>query len=103
MIGLLVTVHELGHFLAARALGIRVLRFSLGFGPPIARVRRRDTEYQIACVPLGGYVRMLGENVGDPVPDEEKHRSFAHRPLWHRLVVVLAGPVANLVFPVAIY
>lgn len=103
MVGLLVTIHELGHFIAAKALGVRVLRFSLGFGPPLARVRARETEYQIGWVPLGGYVRMLGEDPSDPVPEDQIDRSFAARPLWQRLIVVFAGPAANLLVPVGIY
>src|SRR5215813_5638609 len=106
MVGLLVTIHELGHFIAAKALGVRVLRFSLGFGPPLARIRlggASETEYRIGWVPLGGYVRMLGEDPSDPVPEEELHRSFAARPLWQRLIVVFAGPAANLLIPLFIY
>jgi regulator of sigma E protease len=103
MVGLLVTVHELGHFLAAKALGVRVLRFSLGFGPPLARLRAGETEYQLGCLPLGGYVRMLGEDPSEAVPEEERERSFSHRPLGHRLAVVFAGPAANLLFPLLIY
>lgn len=103
MVGLLVAVHELGHFTAAKALGVRVLRFSLGFGPPIVRLRGRETEYQIGAVPLGGYVRLLGEDPSDPVAPEDRGRSFADKPLWKRLVVVFAGPAANLLFPLVIY
>jgi regulator of sigma E protease len=103
MVGVLVTVHELGHFLAAKALGIKVLRFSLGFGPAIARVRGRETEYQIGVVPLGGYVRMLGEDPHETVPEADRDRSFSEKPLWRRLIVVFAGPIANLICPLAIY
>jgi regulator of sigma E protease len=103
MVGLLVAVHELGHFTAAKALGVRVLRFSLGFGPPIVRLRGRETEYQVGAVPLGGYVRLLGEDPSDTVAPEDRGRSFADKPLWKRLVVVFAGPAANLLFPLAIY
>jgi regulator of sigma E protease len=103
MVGVLVTVHELGHFLAAKALGIKVLRFSLGFGPAIARLRGRDTEYQISIIPLGGYVRMLGEDPGDQVAEEDADRAFSQKPLWRRLIVVFAGPAANLICPLVIY
>src|SRR5215470_1068816 len=103
MVGLLVTIHELGHFTAAKALGVRVLRFSLGFGPALVRVRGRDTEYQISVVPLGGYVRLLGEDPSEPVPPEDRYRSFSEKPLWKRLIVVFAGPAANLLFPLVIY
>lgn len=103
MVGLLVAIHELGHFIAAKALGVRVLRFSLGFGPPLLRVRARATEYQIGVIPLGGYVRMLGEDPGEAVAEDERAGSFSDRPLWQRLVVVFAGPAANLVFPLVVY
>ncbi len=103
MVGVLVTVHELGHFTAAKLLGVKVLRFSLGFGPAIARVRGPETEYQIGVVPLGGYVRLLGEDPHDKVAEEDRDRSFSEKPLWRRLIVVFAGPVANLICPLAIY
>jgi regulator of sigma E protease len=103
MVGVLVSVHELGHFIAAKALGVKVLRFSLGFGPAIARIRGPETEYQIGVVPLGGYVRLFGEDPSDPVSEVERDRSFSDKPLWRRLVVVFAGPAANLLCPVVIY
>jgi regulator of sigma E protease len=103
MVGLLVCVHELGHFAAAKALGVKVLRFSLGFGPALARLSGRETEYRIGCVPLGGYVRLLGEDPADPVADEDRDRAFSEKPLWARLIVVFAGPAANLIAPAVIY
>src|SRR5262249_35195604 len=103
MVGLLVCVHELGHFAAAKALGIPVLPFSLGFGPARARIRGRETEYQISCIPLGGYVRLLGEDPAEPVAEEDRDRAFSERPLLARLIVVFAGPAANLIAPAVIY
>jgi regulator of sigma E protease len=103
LVGVLVAIHELGHFLAARALGIRVLRFSLGFGPALARFVGRDTEYRLGCIPLGGYVRLLGEDPAEAVPEAERPRAFSARPLRHRLIVVFAGPAANLLCPLVIY
>lgn len=103
LVGVLVSIHELGHFLAAKALDVKVLRFSLGFGPAIARVRGGETEYRIGIVPLGGYVRLLGEDPADPITAEEQHRAFSGKPLWKRLVVVFAGPAANLALPLVIY
>lgn len=103
LIGLLITVHELGHLVAARLLDIRVLKLSIGFGPTLASFTRRGTEYAISAIPLGGYVRLLGEDRADDVPARERPRSFSHRPAWQRLVVILAGPAANLVFPVFIF
>ena len=103
-IGVLVTVHEFGHFIVARYLGIKVLRFSVGFGKPLLRWQRRPdtTEYVIACLPLGGYVKMLDEREGE-VPEAEKHLAFNRQPLLKRFPVVLAGPVFNLLFAVLAY
>ena len=103
-IGILVTVHEFGHFWVARKLGIKVLRFSIGFGKPLLTWRRKndDTEYVLAAIPLGGYVKMLDEREGK-VPEEEAERAFNRQPLWVRTLVVLAGPVFNLVFAVLLF
>lgn len=101
LVGVLVVIHELGHFVAAKLLDVRVLRFSLGYGRPLVRVTVGETEYQLAVFPLGGYVRIQG--VAGEDSDIMPSRSFASRPLWQRLVVVFAGPLANLVLAVAIY
>ena len=103
LLGALVIVHELGHFVAAKLLDFKVLRFSVGFGRPLVRLAASETEYQIGVVPLGGYVRILGEDDGDPVPDADAARAFGARPLWQRLIVVFAGPAANFLFPILIY
>jgi regulator of sigma E protease len=103
LLGVLVVIHELGHFSAAVLLGIHVQRFSLGFGRPLVRIRRGETEYQIALLPIGGYVRILGEDPGEMVPREQVHRALCYRPLWQRLTVIFAGPVANLLLPLGIY
>jgi regulator of sigma E protease len=105
LVGVLVLIHELGHFVAAKLLDVRVLRFSIGYGRALVRVKLGETEYQIGAFPLGGYVRILGV---ESAPDEsgkreDVGRSFASRPLWQRLVIVLAGPAANLLLPVIIY
>jgi regulator of sigma E protease len=106
LVGVLVVIHELGHFIAAKLLDVKVLRFSFGYGRPLVRVKLGETEYQIAAFPIGGYVRILG--VEDPADGRtgnkaEAGRSFASRPLWQRLVIVFAGPAANLMLPVIIY
>ncbi len=103
-IGVLVTVHEFGHYWVARRLGVKVLRFSIGFGRPLWRFRggEDDTEYVIAAVPLGGYVKMLDESEGE-VPPEEAHRAFNRQPMAIRFAVVLAGPVFNFLFAVLAY
>jgi len=103
LVGVLVVIHELGHFTAAKLLGFKVLRFSVGFGRPLFRVRGRETEYQVAVIPLGGYVRILGEEPDDEIPPAMMRRSFNARPIWQRLIVVFAGPAANLILPVFIY
>ena len=102
-VGLLVTVHEFGHFWVARRLGFRVLRFSVGFGRPLlTHIGGRDrTEYVLAAIPLGGYVKLLDEREG-PVEPAELSRSFTRRPPWQRIVVLLAGPGFNIIFAVLI-
>src|SRR4029077_444749 len=102
-VGVLVTVHEFGHFWVARRLGFKVLRFSVGFGRPLLkRVAGADRiEYVVAAVPLGGYVRLLDERKG-PVPPHELVRSFTRRPHWQRIVVLLAGPAFNILFAILV-
>lgn len=103
VVGLLVTVHEFGHFYVARRCGVRVLRFSVGFGRPLLRRIGRDgTEYVLAAVPLGGYVRMLDEADG-PVPEADAASAFNRKPVTARMAVVAAGPVANLLLAVLAY
>jgi len=95
VLGVLIFVHELGHFLMARRIGVRVLTFSLGFGPKILSFRRGDTEYCISAIPLGGYVKMAGETVEDArtgAPDE-----FLSKTKWQRFQVLIMGPVMNLI------
>jgi regulator of sigma E protease len=104
-IGVLVTVHEFGHFWVARRLGFKVLRFSLGFGRPLARRVSRDAdrvEYVLSAIPLGGYVRLLDERDG-PVAPAEAHRAFNRRPPVARVAVLAAGPAANFAFAVLAY
>jgi regulator of sigma E protease len=103
-ISLLISIHEFGHYWVARKLGFKVLRFSVGLGKPIwKRVGKAPdhVEFVIGAIPLGGYVRMLDEREGD-VPPEDLERSFTRRPPWARILVLLAGPAANLLFAVAV-
>jgi regulator of sigma E protease len=103
-VSLLVTVHEFGHFWVARKLGFKVLRFSVGFGKPLyKRVGKAPdhTEFVIAAVPLGGYVRMLDERDGE-VPPADLPRAFASKPPWQRILVMLAGPAANILFAILV-
>jgi regulator of sigma E protease len=100
VLGVLVFVHELGHFLAARRIGVRVLTFSLGFGPKLFKTRRGDTEYCISALPLGGYVKMAGETPDEPrtgAPDE-----FLSKTKWQRFQVLIMGPVMNLLLAVVV-
>ena len=104
-IGILVAVHEFGHYWVAKKLGFKVLRFSIGFGKPLLMRVGRDadrTEYCVAAIPLGGYVKLLDEREGD-VPADEVHRSFTRRPVSHRIAVLLAGPAMNLIFASVVY
>ena len=105
-IGVLVAVHEFGHFWVARKLGVKVLRFSVGFGRPLwKRVAGEDqTEYVIAAIPLGGYVKMLGEgSAAEPVDPAESHRAFDNQPIWKRTLIVAAGPGINFLFAIIIF
>ena len=105
LIGPLVFFHELGHFLFAKLFKVKVLRFSLGFGPAIPGLRKKwgETEYQIAAFPLGGYVKMLGEDPTESVAEEDRKRSFQGASMWKRYIIVAAGPVFNLILPVIIF
>src|SRR5512139_2786668 len=103
LLGGLIFVHELGHFLAAKALGVKVVRFSIGFGPRLFGFRRGETEYRISLLPLGGYVKMAGDDPTEEAAPEDRGRGFLEQPPWKRLVIALAGPAFNLVFPLVIY
>ena len=112
VLGVLIFVHEAGHFVAAKAMGIQVLRFSLGFGRPVVSVRRGETEYCISALPIGGYVKMAGledeglagelEGGAATVPVDPA-RAFDKKPVWKRLVVILAGVTMNMVFAFVVY
>lgn len=103
VLGLLIFVHEFGHFICAKFFRVKVLKFSLGFGPKVAGYNYGETEYLISAFPLGGYVKMLGESQGEEVPDEEKDRSFADKPVWQRFIIVFGGPFSNLMFAVFLF
>ena len=93
----LILLHEFGHFAAAKAVGMRVERFSLFFPPLIGRIRRGETEYAIGAVPLGGYVKITGMNPAEEIPPEIAHRAYYRQPVWKRVVVIAAGPVMNVI------
>ena len=102
-LGVLITFHEFGHFYIARRCGVKVLRFSVGFGKPIYRyVGKTGTEYTLALIPLGGYVRMLDEREGN-IPPELRSQAFNTKSVWQRIAIVAAGPVANFILAIVIY
>ena len=103
-IGVLVTVHEYGHFWVARKMGVKVLRFSVGFGKPLwlRRAGPDQTEYVIASIPFGGYVKMLDERE-DEVPAEDLDRAFNRKSVWRRIAIVVAGPAFNFLFAIVAY
>src|SRR5215217_6387022 len=93
----LIILHELGHFTAAKAVGMRVERFSLFFPPLLWRKKIGDTEYAIGATPLGGYVKISGMSPAEDLPDEVRTRAYYSQPVWKRVVVIAAGPLVNLV------
>jgi regulator of sigma E protease len=106
VIGILILIHEMGHFLVARWTGVGVERFSIGFGPVLLRWRGKETEYVLSAIPMGGYVKMVGEESpleggGGPVDDSSK--AFALKPLWARFLIVFAGPGMNFVLAAVIF
>ncbi|MCX5851648.1 MAG: RIP metalloprotease RseP [Deltaproteobacteria bacterium] len=100
LLGILIFVHELGHFLVAKACGVGVTTFSLGFGPRIIGRKWGETEYRLSLVPLGGYVRLLGESAEDELCPEDAHRSFLAQRVYTRIGIVAAGPVFNFLFAI---
>lgn len=103
LLGLLIFVHELGHFLVAKFFGVRVEVFSLGFGRKILQFKRGDTTYCVSLIPLGGYVKMFGDDPSKEIPPSEQSVSFLHKPVGPRFAIVLAGPIMNLIFAFFIF
>jgi len=104
LLGILIFVHELGHFLVARMCGVRVEIFSLGFGKKIFSYKKGDTTYCISLIPLGGYVKMFGEQGSEAVKTaDDKKVSFSHKNVWQRIAIVLAGPLMNFVFAIFVF
>jgi regulator of sigma E protease len=102
-LGVLIFIHEFGHFLAAKIFKVKVERFSLGFGPRLFGKQVGDTDYRISAFPLGGYVKMLGESTDEEIPEDLRHVSFSHQPLGKRIIIVAAGPIFNLLLAVFLY
>jgi regulator of sigma E protease len=103
LLGVLIFVHELGHFLVAKRAGVGVLKFSLGFGPRIIGKKIGETEYLLSLIPLGGYVKLLGESPGEELSAEEEKRSFLKQPVRKRIGIVAAGPAFNLLLAILIF
>ncbi|RMH02916.1 MAG: RIP metalloprotease RseP [Nitrospirae bacterium] len=103
VLGVLVTFHEFGHFLVARWAGVKVLKFSIGFGPKLVSRYIGETEYLLSAIPLGGYVKMFGEEVGETISPAEQARSFMHQPLYKRTLIVAAGPGFNFLLSYLIF
>lgn len=107
---ILVTVHEYGHYWVARRCGVKVLRFSIGFGPVLLRKQIGETEFALSAIPMGGYVKMFGEGAredkesdDEEITPEERHLSYSHKSVWQRMAIVLAGPIANFFLAVFFY
>ena len=103
VLGVLVAFHELGHFLAARWVGVKVLKFSLGFGPKLFGRKMGETEYLLSAIPLGGYVKLFGEDETEATTQEDRTRSFAHQGLWGKVLIVAAGPGFNFILAYFIF
>ncbi len=103
VLGILIFVHELGHFLVAKRAGVGVTTFSLGFGPRLFGFKKGETDYRLSAIPLGGFVRMVGENPNEEVSPEEKAKAFSLKPVGWRLAIVGAGPIANVLFALLAY
>src|SRR5436190_20292346 len=100
VLGVIIVIHEFGHFAVAKLFKIRVETFSVGFGPRLIGFRRGDTDYRISALPLGGYVKMSGENPGDAITGDP--REFLSKPKWQRFLVAAAGPAMNIVLAVVL-
>ncbi len=106
LVSILIFIHESGHFAFAKIFGVKVITFSIGFGPKLVRIRGKETEYCVGVLPFGGFVKMLEESrqdSGEPVLPEDRRRTFESQALWKRIVIVLAGPAMNVLFPIVLY
>jgi regulator of sigma E protease len=103
VLGILVAFHELGHFLAARWVGVKVLKFSVGFGPKLLGRQVGETEYLVSAIPLGGYVKLFGEEETEAITPEDRRRSFSHQSLWGKVLIVAAGPGFNFILAYLIF
>ncbi|HEY3275683.1 MAG TPA: RIP metalloprotease RseP [Syntrophorhabdaceae bacterium] len=102
-LSLLILVHEFGHFIVARLANVKVLAFSLGFGKKLFTFKKGETEYALSAVPLGGYVKLLGESVDDEIAEEDIPRSYVHKPPWVKILIAFTGPAFNIIFAFLIF
>ncbi len=103
-VSVLIFIHEAGHFAFAKIFGVKVITFSIGFGPKLVKIRGRETEYCIGVLPFGGFVKMLEEGKSrEAILPEDRHRTFESQKVWKRIVIVLAGPAMNILFPILLY
>ena len=103
VLGVLVTFHEYGHYLAARWVGVKVLKFSIGFGPRLIGRQVGDTEYVVSAIPLGGYVKLFGEEGSEAISADDQKESFIHQSLPHKMFIVAAGPGFNFILSYLIF
>lgn len=103
LLAILIFVHEFGHFIAARIAGVGVVKFSLGFGPKIIGKKIGETEYVVSWIPLGGFVKLLGESADEKLSPEDEKKSFLKQPTWKRIMIILAGPVCNFLLAILIF
>ena len=103
LVSILIFIHESGHFAFAKIFGVKVITFSIGFGPKIFRIRGKETEYCVGLLPFGGFVKMLEGRGTERILPEDRARTFESQALWKRIVIVLAGPAMNVLFPLALY
>ncbi len=103
LVSVLIFIHESGHFAFAKIFGVKVITFSVGFGPKVLRIRGKETEYCVGLLPFGGFVKMLEESSPEPIMPEDRRRTFESQERWKRIVIVLAGPAMNVLFPIVLY
>jgi regulator of sigma E protease len=103
LVGVLIFVHEMGHYLVARLFKVKVLSFAIGFGPRAFGFKRGEEDWVVRWLPIGGYVQMLGADPTDKIPEELQNQSFQSKPLWQRALIILAGPLFNLILPIPIF
>src|SRR5881296_109346 len=103
VISVVVFFHELGHLLVGKALGVKALRFSIGFGPRLFGIKARETEYRVSLLPLGGYVKFAGDNPYEEVAPEDRGRGFLEQPPWKKGLIAFAGPAANFILAIVVF